>query len=285
MKLDSFVVIIKVGTLLSDNMYNKLLKQDQLYISVKNHGVKDLQCSHILQYVQENISSNKKILNLLYVIHKKNYPHLLQEHYSQETTQCLNHMIETIIYIIEEKKDFIKDTISYFSDSYELETHLLHVALYAVNLGYLLHFNKEELLQIGLVGLLYDLGVNTVDEDILQKDSKLETKELNIISKHPEKSVQIAHQNHINNPYIIDAIMHHHERYDGSGYPDNLLENEISKFASIIGICDVFNALTNNRPYRTKYTYFEALKFMIKDGSMTNKFNPKYLQTFLKSLI
>jgi len=284
-KEDGFVVIIKMSTLLSDSMYNKLKKQDKLYISAKSHGITSLQCSHLIQYAQANVDSNKKLLDLLYIIQKKNYPRLSKENYKEEVTLCINHVIETIIYIIEKKKDFIKDTIPYFSDSYELESHSLHVALYAVNLGFLLNFNKNELFQIGLAGLLHDLGLKTIDENILQKDSKLETKELNIINKHPAKSVTFAEHNHIHNPYVIEAIMHHHERYDGSGYPDGLFEREISKEASILGICDVFDALTSDRPYRNKLTYFEALKFMIKDESMINKFNHKYLQTFLKSLI
>ena len=284
-KEDGFVVIIKMSTLLSDSMYNKLQKQDKLYISANSHGITSLQCSHLVQYAQANMDSNKRLLDLLYIIHKKNYPRLSKEEYTKEVTLCINHIIETIIYIIEEKKDFIKDTMPYFSDSYELETHSLHVALYAVNLGFLLNFNKNELLQVGLAGLLHDLGLKTIDENILQKDTKLETKELKIVYKYPVKSVAIANHNHIHNPYIIDAIMHHHERFDGSGYPDGLFEREISKEASILGICDVFDALTSDRPYRKKLTYFEALKFMIKDESMTNKFNHKYLQTFLKSLI
>jgi HD-GYP domain-containing protein (c-di-GMP phosphodiesterase class II) len=124
-----------------------------------------------------------------------------------------------------------------------------------------------------------------MDKDTLQKKSKLDNKELDMIYKYPERSVTMANHNHIHNPYVIDAIMHHHERYDGSGYPEGLLENEISQYGAILGICDVFDALTSDRPYRKKFTYFEALKLMIKDGSMANQFNHNYLQTFLKSLI
>ena len=78
--------------------------------------------------------------------------------------------------------------------------------------------------------------------------------------------------------------MQHHERYDGSGYPENLTEKDISEFASILAICDVFDALTNNRPHRKEHSSFEALKMMMKDSSMINKFNQRYLKLAIKSL-
>jgi HD-GYP domain-containing protein (c-di-GMP phosphodiesterase class II) len=284
-KSNGFVLIIRASTFLSDDIYNKLAKQDKLYIAAQSNGIVGLQCSHLLKYIQININSNKKILDFLYIIHKKNYPHLLQKERKEGTVVCLNYVVESIIYIIKEKKNFIKDTISYFSDSFELDILSLHVTLYAINLGSLLHLKKEALLQLGLASLLHDIGEKAIDASILKKGSKLDTHELNLVYQHPEQSVIIANHNFIHDPYIIDAIMHHHERYDGSGYPDALFEKEISQFTSIIGICDVFNALISDRPYRNKLTYFEALKFMIKDESMINKFNHNYLQTFLKSLI
>jgi HD-GYP domain-containing protein (c-di-GMP phosphodiesterase class II) len=76
--------------------------------------------------------------------------------------------------------------------------------------------------------------------------------------------------------------MHHHESHDGTGYPDALLSEEISPFASILSVCDVFEALTNDRPYRKKYSTFNALKIMMKDDEMVNKFNQEYLKSFLK---
>ena len=284
-KENGFVIIINIGTLLSDNIYNKLLKQKQLYISSRNHSVKNLTCSNLKHYIQSNIDLNQKLLDFLYKIHKKNYQHFLEERYNEETTECVNKIVQSIVYIIQEKKDFIKNTVQYFSNEYELEIHSLHVALYAVNLGHLLNFTQEQLLQIGLAGLIHDTGVNTIDEEIIKKDSNLNPTEIDTIQQHPQRSISIAKHNHIHNPYILDAILHHHERYDGSGYPDHLLKREISQYASILGICDVFDALTNDRPYRKKLTYFESLKFMIKDASMTNKFNDKYLQAFLKSLV
>ena len=84
----------------------------------------------------------------------------------------------------------------------------------------------------------------------IKKDSTLSDSEVDIIHKHPEKSVAITKHNHVHDPYILEAIIHHYERFDGSGYPDRCTQQEISQYASILGICDVFDALTNERPYK-----------------------------------
>ncbi|MDQ1337456.1 MAG: hypothetical protein QG617_423, partial [Campylobacterota bacterium] len=97
-------------------------------------------------------------------------------------------------------------------------------------------------------------------------------------------SVEIIKQNHIHDPYILDAVMHHHERYDGSGYPNNLTKGDISDFASILAICDVFDALTNSRAHRKNYSSFDALKMMMRDSEMVNGFNQRYLHLSLKLL-
>jgi len=108
---------------------------------------------------------------------------------------------------------------------------------------------------------------------------------MKLIQKHSQYSVDILNQNKIHDPYIVNAVMHHHERFDGSGYPNQLTGDEISNFAAILAICDVFDALTNNRPHRGNYSTFNALKMMMRDTDMVNKFNQKYLNIFLKSFL
>jgi HD-GYP domain-containing protein (c-di-GMP phosphodiesterase class II) len=106
-----------------------------------------------------------------------------------------------------------------------------------------------------------------------------------VVQKHPDYSVEIVMKNYIHDPYIIDAIKHHHESHDGNGYPDGLSGNAISEFSSIICISDVFDALTNNRAYREKHSTFDALKIMMKDETMVNRFNQNYLKVFLQSFL
>ena len=196
----------------------------------------------------------------------------------------MNELLMSIIFLIKEQKKRLKDLMPYFLNKHELPTHSLNVSIYSLSLGVALKFNDKELLQLGVASLLHDIGIKKVDQSIIAKDNKLSLRELESIHQHPIYSTQIAKQNLVLDPYIIDAITHHHENHDGSGYPDSLDTRKISNYASIISIADVFDALTNTRPNREAYTSFDSLKIMMRDESMANKFNYAYLKKFLKLL-
>jgi HD-GYP domain-containing protein (c-di-GMP phosphodiesterase class II) len=280
-KGDDFTPVIKKNTFISKNIYDRLAKHTKLYVLIH----KQLNCLNIQHFIAKSLGNNDKILQYLYTVNEKNYTYLLSEHFREDTQLCITQIVETIIYIFKNNSAFLKNSVNYFSHEYNLAIHSLHVAIYAINLGNALNFSHEKLVRIGIAGLLHDIGVKTIDQNILNKNTPLNSDEIEIIHNHPKESVLIVEHNHIHDPYIIDAIAHHHERYDGSGYPNRLLKQQIGEEASIIGICDTFDALTNERPYRKRFTYFEALKFMLKDKSMVGKFNTEYLQAFLKSLI
>ena len=281
----NYAIIIEAGTLLTTKMHSLLSNQKALYILKGADGMQKLNCKNLKSYIESNKNLNEKTIGFIYEVNSKLFKKMVDDEYSSVKILCVESIVKNIIFLIKSKKQYLKESIQYFSNDYQLDFHSLHVSIYAVNIGYFLGLDDHELLSLGMAGLLHDVGLQTINENIIQKDSELDSQEIEIVQQHPKHSVEIIMHHHIHNPYIIDAVMHHHERYDGSGYPDKLRKNQISDFASILAISDVFEALTNNRPYREKYTYFEALKLMMQDPSMQNKFNTKYLHVFLKSLI
>ena len=242
-------------------------------------------CNKLEALIGSNSNNNIANLNLLYTINRENYLHLLQSEDPKITYECSNNIAKGVVHLIQNDKNFLKETIEYFANEYQIDFHSLHVAIYAVNIGHLLGFEKDKLIQLALAALFMDTGLKAVNEEITYATlSPNELKEEHL-QLHPQYSVNTLEHNQIHNPYIIEGILHHHERYDGSGYPKGLQGREISPFSSILGICDTFDALTNERPYRKRLSYFEALKFMLNDASMRNKFNNSYLKIFLKSLV
>lgn len=284
-KDNDYVIIIEAGTLLSETLFEKLKKQEALYISKDDDDKQELSCRNLLSYIKYSKDDLEQSLKFLYSVNNMLFKKFLEDDYNTIDFKCADSLVKSIIFLVKSNENYLKETIPHFEQNYELPNHSLHVSIYAINLGYFLKFEEEQLLKIGTAGLLHDTGIKLIDDSITQKHEELTPIELKKIHQHPKHSIDIIKQNHISDPYIIDAISHHHERYDGKGYPDELDMSQIGDFASILAICDVFDALTNERPYRDKNSTFDALKLMTHDKSMTNQFNKDYLRVFLKSLL
>jgi len=281
----NYVVIIEAGTILSEKLYEKLKKQDVLYVSKKDGKKQQLTCESLYTYVNYNKDDLKKSLYFLYEINKEVFTDFLDSQENMIDVPCLEEIVKSIILLLNHNPNYLKDTIPHFVNEYEISYHSLHVSIYAICLAHFLNLTDDQLVQIGLAGLMHDTGTKKINDSIKNKDSKLDFKETEAVQKHSNYSIDIARRNNINDPYILDAILHHHECHDGSGYPDRLESKDISDFSSILSICDVFDALTSERPYRKDKSTFDALKIMMKEESMVYKFNQRYLKIFLQSFL
>ncbi len=136
--------------------------------------------------------------------------------------------------------------------------------------------------EIGLAlyaSALYDLGITQVQDSILNKSSRLSTTEQKIIRTHSFSAIGLI--NHIGPDEVVKKIiLHHHERYDGSGYPDGLKGEEIPFISRVLAVVDTYAALTSERPHRKALSKEEAADF-IKSGSGAH-FDPKAVDAFLK---
>lgn len=283
-KDDNYLIIIEAGVLLTDELYLKLTKQSAIYIVSKDKNNQNLSCDNLKRYLQYNINDTKRCLKFLYEINKKTFDDFYENENDNIDIKCIKSVVKSIIYLIENEKGFLVKSISQFLNRDEIAYHSLHVTIYALNIGHSLKLRKTKLIELGIAAILHDIGHKKIDSSIFNKENILNDEEKKEIKRHTKYSAEIVKRNHIHEPYIIDAITHHHEYQDGSGYPDKLRDNEIEEFASIICICDIFDALTNNRAYREKFSTFEALKMMMKDEKMSQQLDLSYVKLFLKSL-
>ena len=149
--------------------------------------------------------------------------------------------------------------------------HSLRVSTYSEAIAKQLGLPQSKIDTIKSAALLHDIGKIGIDKNILHKNEKLENEELEIIKSHPVIGANIiADLSYLTN--IADIIRHHHERYDGKGYPDGLSYGNIPLETSILTIADSFDAMTTDRPYRGALTLEEALS-EIKINAGT-QFNP-----------
>ena len=127
-----------------------------------------------------------------------------------------------------------------------------------------MNLSEDKLNNLSLAALLFDVGKFMIDEEIMKKPSSLTDEEYEKVKKHVEESLKILEPYELDSE-IIDAVRYHHERCDGSGYPYALSGEQIPLMAKILAVSDVFVALTSKRPYRQKYTPFEAVKILEED--------------------
>lgn len=161
-------------------------------------------------------------------------------------------------------------------------THCLNVALICNVFAQWLDFSEEDRELATMCGLLHDIGKLAIPEEIIKKPAKLTDEEYNIIKKHPVEGYTIL-QNQDINEHIKNAALMHHERCDGGGYPLGLRGSGIDKFAKIVSIADVYDAMTAARVYRGPLCPFAVIEIFEKEGF--HKYETKYLLTFLENII
>ncbi|MBI4978738.1 MAG: HD domain-containing protein [Spirochaetes bacterium] len=156
--------------------------------------------------------------------------------------------------------------------------HSERVAAYAVALGRELGMPETELSSLKISALLHDIGKIATPETILDKPDKLTDSEYAVIKNHPVEGARII--GHISSyENIVPGILHHHEHFDGHGYPDAIAGNDIPKASRIICIADVYDAISADRPYRAGMGAEKALSFMKENANVL--FDPDMLAVFL----
>ncbi|MCD7716996.1 MAG: response regulator [Lachnospiraceae bacterium] len=144
----------------------------------------------------------------------------------------------------------------------------------------------DEIDKIGMSAVLHDIGKISIPDQILKKPGKLTTEEFEIMKGHTVKGCEILQKipdlvDEGTYVYSYDICRHHHERWDGRGYPDGLVGDETSIWAQVAAVADVYDALTSDRVYKKAYSH-EVARQMILNGEC-GAFNPKVMEAFLKS--
>ena len=160
--------------------------------------------------------------------------------------------------------------------------HSLNVALICNIFAGWLKLSEEDAKALTLAGLLHDIGKLLVPKEIITKADKLTSDEYKIIQKHAIKGYQLLKDQPIDRR-IKNAALMHHERCDGSGYPNKFEAEQIDDFAKIVAIADVYDAMTSNRRYRSAICPFDVVESFEHEGLL--KYDPRYLMIFMERIV
>ena len=159
--------------------------------------------------------------------------------------------------------------------------HSVAVCALMIALARQLGLDEAQVRDAGMAGLLHDLGKAMIPLEVLNKPGKLTDEEFNLVKTHPEEGHKLLLEGSAVSEMTRDVCLHHHEKVDGSGYPKGLNGETMSLFAKMGAVCDVYDAVTSNRPYKAGWDPAESIKRM---AEWKGHFDPLVFQAFVKSL-
>lgn len=159
--------------------------------------------------------------------------------------------------------------------------HSVAVSAMMIALAKELNLSDAEVKQLGMAGLLHDLGKAAISIDVLNKPGALTDDEFSQVKLHPERGYDLLLKAGINDAVVLDVCLHHHEKVSGTGYPHQLKGDEISLYAKMGAVCDVYDAITSNRPYKSGWEPGVSLQRM---AQWAGHFDEVIFKAFVKSM-
>lgn len=242
---------------------------------------KPYQSDVVKQVVHNAIGWFQYKMQLELMVKKQNISIQKQNSVLRQQTKKLNHVNEILI-------DSLSNIVEF--RNMESKQHTKRIREYTMCLGKSVmklfpeyELTPEKLLQIGWASSLHDIGKIAIPDSIILKPAKLTPDEFELIKSHTTKGAEIIqHRVRLNDrtiyEYAYDIARHHHEKYDGEGYPDGLKGDEISIAAQIVSLADVYDALTSKRVYKMAYEPDKAYQMILNGHSFS--FSPKLLKAF-----
>jgi HD-GYP domain-containing protein (c-di-GMP phosphodiesterase class II) len=169
-------------------------------------------------------------------------------------------VFEDILYDLQSNRQVMLNLTQIHTTDHYLYSHSVNVGIYSAVLGMSLGLNRDQLLDLGIGAILHDIGKTMIRQEVLFKPGKLTDEEYEHIKEHSMLGYQILKEQPDIPLLSAHCALQHHERLDGSGYPRGLKGEEIHLYGQIVGVADVYDALTSNRVYRKAFLPHEALE-------------------------
>jgi len=197
---------------------------------------------------------------------------------TKKINQVVNNILDELL-----KQDQLVVTLTDIRtfDDY-IFNHSANVAVLSLIMGISLGYDQIKLRNLGIGALLHDIGKTTIPLAILNKPGKLTEQELSLVQQHSQTGFEIMRENQELSIITAHVAYQHHEKFDGTGYPRGLKGKEISEFARIAALADVYDALTANRSYRKGYLPHEAYEYLMASGN--THFDYDLIQLFSKHI-
>lgn len=275
-------VLLERGVFLSSAMIDMLKEDGIKTVNIVGGGISEVKTPAKKKKlvdkpkINENISRALTDLNGIFECNEE-----IKE-LSKASIQKVDSIADNIILDFAENSDFLANQMIALQnyDDYTYK-HCLRVSMLAASVCTELKMSKTEIKETVVSGLLHDIGKSNIDHDIIIKPGKLTDEEYDTVKKHPLIGYNILKSSSDYSPNILAGVLFHQEKYDGTGYPTGIAGEKIPLIARILAVCDVFDALTSNRPYRVPWSVVETEEYIL--GGSGTHFDLTVTQAFLRA--
>jgi len=230
----------------------------------------------------EMVSEKREIKNIIIKETAKNLViEVLNDPRSGEKIKKIETVVNNIIENILDDPNSIYALLTLKGHDYYTYTHCVNVGVLSIGLGIQIKLNRDDIFKLGMGAILHDIGKSQIPHEILNKQGKLNTTEYNIIKQHVLLGYDILKLYKEIPGESFTAVLQHHEKLSGKGYPFGIKGSEIKLFGRISAIADCYDALTTRRPYKAPLTPYFALSILIREK---DDHDPELLKSFIKML-
>jgi putative nucleotidyltransferase with HDIG domain len=264
-------ILLRAGITLTNQYINKLRELGVFYVYIEDDRLEDIciEDERLLELKKETIKNMSVIMKGINNCNRSDF------------NKSLRKVEQLIEYIIDdgEVSKCLYDIKTYDNYTY---LHSIDTGIMAAYMGLAFNFKESELKELGIGAILHDIGKTKINCMIINKAGTLDESELIEIRKHPYYGAELLRKNYSISGNIIDIVEQHHERMDGRGYPNGLSGSEINRFAKLVSVCDVYDAVTNDRSYRKKLKPNESYELILagSGSAFEDEVVAKFKETF-----
>lgn len=200
-----------------------------------------------------------------------------------QQTKYISDIVDDLLNSILESEEMLTVLTDVFLYDEYIYQHSFQVTMYSIAIAKEMGYSYEDLRVIGIGAMLHDVGKLLVPSEILSKPDRLTNEEFEIMKQHARYGFDILRNLHSVSLIVAHCAFQHHERLDGSGYPRGLVDFEIHPFAKIIGVADVFDAITSDRVYRSRMLPADGMKIL--DAGSGTVFSPAAVSALKKIIV
>lgn len=267
---DYGAVVISEGTIIDDHLANKLGNMGLYRLKIFDEELVNTDANEeFKKSYDDNVKKYKDIISDI-------------SNGVDMNPSKINNLVDSVLQRVEERRDIVGCLNQIKSADEYTYTHSVNVSLISMLIGKWMKLDQEKVRLLVQAGLLHDIGKTKVPTEILNKPGKLTPQEFEEIKKHSVYGYRILEKVPSISKDVLAAVLMHHEKEDGTGYPTGLSGDKINSLAKIVAVADIFDAMTSNRVYKEKESPFEV--FQLMEETSIGKLDTKAVNALLSNI-